>query len=33
MSDPVFDVPRELEQAPPAPRTLDLLRRGDFRRV
>jgi MFS family permease len=33
VSDPVFDVPRELEQAPPAPRTLDLLRRGDFRRV
>ena len=33
MSDPVFDVPRELEQAPPAPRALDLLRRSDFRRV
>ena len=33
MSDPVFDVPRELEHAPPAPRALDLLRRSDFRRV
>ena len=33
MSDPVFDVPRELEQAPAAPRALDLLRRTDFRRV
>ncbi len=33
MSDPVFDVPRELEPAPPAPRALDLLRRADFRRV
>ena len=33
MSDPVFDVPRELEHAPPAPRALDLLRRADFRRV
>jgi MFS family permease len=33
VSDPVFDVPRELEQAPAAPRALDLLRRTDFRRV
>jgi MFS family permease len=33
VSDPVFDVPRELEPAPPAPRALDLLRRSDFRRV
>ncbi|HET7127787.1 MAG TPA: MFS transporter [Gaiellaceae bacterium] len=33
MSDPVFDVPRELEPAPPAPRALDLLHRPDFRRV
>ena len=33
MSDPVFDVPRELEQAPSAPRSFDLLRRTDFRRV
>ena len=33
MSDPVFDVPRELESAPPAPRAFDLLRRRDFRRV
>ena len=33
MSDPVFDVPRELEQAPSASRTFDLLRRADFRRV
>jgi MFS transporter, DHA3 family, macrolide efflux protein len=33
VSDPVFDVPRELEQAPPAPRAFDLLRRADFRRV
>jgi MFS transporter, DHA3 family, macrolide efflux protein len=33
VSDPVFDVPRELESAPPASRAADLLRRGDFRRV
>jgi MFS family permease len=33
VSDPVYDVPRELEQAPPAPRAFDLLRRADFRRV
>ena len=33
MSDPVFDVPRELEPAPPTPRAVDLLRRPDFRRV
>src|SRR6185437_2439708 len=33
VSDPVFDVPRELEQAPSASRTFDLLRRADFRRV
>ena len=34
MSDPVFDVPRELEPAPPLPpRALDLLRRPDFRRL
>jgi DHA3 family macrolide efflux protein-like MFS transporter len=33
VSDPVFDVPRELESAPPAPRAFDLLRRRDFRRV
>lgn len=33
MSDPVFDVPRELEAAPPTPRSFDLLRRTDFRRV
>jgi MFS family permease len=33
VSDPVFDVPRELEQAPSAPRSFDLLRRTDFRRV
>lgn len=33
MSDPVFDVPRELEQAAPAARALDLLRRSNFRRV
>jgi MFS family permease len=33
VSDPVFDVPRELEQAPAALRTFDLLRRTDFRRV
>src|SRR4249920_781043 len=34
VSDPVLDVPRELE-APPAasPRALDLLRRADFRRL
>jgi MFS transporter, DHA3 family, macrolide efflux protein len=34
VSDPVFDVPRELEQAAlPPPRALDLLRRSDFRRL
>jgi MFS family permease len=33
VSDPVFDVPRELEAAPPTPRSFDLLRRTDFRRV
>ena len=33
MSDPVFDVPRELEPAPPPPRAGDLLRRPDFRRL
>jgi MFS family permease len=34
MSDPVFDVPRELEEAPqPPPRALALLRRRDFRRL
>jgi predicted MFS family arabinose efflux permease len=33
VSDPVFDVPRELEPAPRPPRALDLLRRPDFRRV
>jgi hypothetical protein len=33
VSDPVFDVPRELEPAPPTPRAVDLLRRPDFRRV
>jgi DHA3 family macrolide efflux protein-like MFS transporter len=32
MSDPVLDVPRELEAAPlPPPRALHLLRRADFR--
>jgi MFS family permease len=34
VSDPVLDVPRELEPAPaPAPHAFDLLRRGDFRRL
>ena len=34
MSDPVFDVPRELEPAPPPPEgALALLRRADFRRL
>ena len=34
MSDPVFDVPRELEQAQPSTgRAFDLLRRPDFRRT
>lgn len=34
MSDPVLDVPRELEQpGAPAPRALALLRRRDFRRL
>jgi MFS transporter, DHA3 family, macrolide efflux protein len=35
MSDPVFDVPRELEPgvAPPPARALHLLRRPDFRRL
>ncbi len=37
MSDPVFDIPRELEAAAPVPLggsgVADLLRRGDFRRV
>jgi MFS family permease len=33
VSDPVFDVPRELEPTPPTPRTFDLLRRPDFRRL
>jgi DHA3 family macrolide efflux protein-like MFS transporter len=34
VSDPVLDVPRELEQAAPPPsRATDLLRRPDFRRV
>jgi MFS family permease len=34
VSDPVLDVERELEPAPaPPPRALDLLRRGDFRRL
>ena len=34
MSDPVFDVPRELEPTPsPPPRALALLRRPDFRRL
>lgn len=34
MSDPVLDVPRELEEAPqPAPGALALLRRPDFRRL
>lgn len=35
MSDPVFDVPRELEPspAPPPPSALALLRRGDFRHL
>jgi MFS family permease len=33
VSDPVFDIPRELEPAPSAPGALALLRRADFRRV
>jgi MFS family permease len=34
MSDPVFDVPRELEEAPlPRGNALELLRRPDFRRL
>ncbi|HVW89547.1 MAG TPA: hypothetical protein VHC01_08765, partial [Gaiellaceae bacterium] len=34
MSDPVFDLPRELEPATPEPRgAADLLRLADFRRV
>jgi hypothetical protein len=35
MSDPVFDVPRELEhiEAPPSERALSLLGRRDFRRL
>jgi hypothetical protein len=35
VSDPVFDVPRELEPAPspPGPSALALLRRGDFRHL
>jgi MFS family permease len=33
VSDPVFDVPRELEPAARMPRALDLLRRHDFRRL
>ena len=33
MSDPVLDVPRELEPAPVATGTLSLLRRADFRRL
>jgi MFS family permease len=35
MSDPVFDIPRELEPSPPPPRAsaVALLRRRDFRRV
>src|SRR3954453_1727770 len=35
MSDPVHDLPRELEPPPPAAggRTLELLRRPDFRRL
>jgi len=34
VSDPVFDVPRELEtSAPPAPRAFELLHRRDFRRL
>ena len=34
MSDPIFDVPRELEEAPlPRGNALELLRRPDFRRL
>jgi MFS family permease len=33
VSDPVFDVPRELEQPGAPPRALELLRRADFRRL
>lgn len=33
MSDPVLDIPRELESAPPAAGALSLLRRPDFRRL
>jgi len=33
VSDPVFDLPRELEPAPPVPRALHLLHRSDFSRV
>ena len=33
MSDPVFDIPRELEPAPTQTGALELLRRPDFRRL
>jgi DHA3 family macrolide efflux protein-like MFS transporter len=33
VSDPVLDIPRELESAPAAPGALSLLRRPDFRRL